>query len=169
MSKGNILLLGIGGVVIVVLAAILILVPAPAEPKPDDGEVAEMPTVPEDIQAHIDEMSDRIKVEQPMAMGVISSPLLITGIARGPWYFEASFPVILTDWDGRIIAQSPAQAKGEWMTESFVPFEVTLEFEAPEDMGEFSRRGTLIFQKDNPSGLPEHDAALEIPVLFDRT
>ena len=53
-----------------------------------------------------------------------------------------------------------------------MPFEGTIEFENPSfpgvDEEHFSRRGTLIFQKDNPSGLPEHDDALEIPILFDR-
>ena len=46
----------------------------------------------------------------------ISSPLRITGEARGPWYFEASFPVVLTDGDGLIIAEGHGQAQGEWMT-----------------------------------------------------
>ena len=101
------------------------------------------------------------------AGGRVSSPLTITGEARGYWFFEASFPVILTDWDGRIIAQHYATADGEWMTEEFVPFETTIEFETPESWGGPVNRGTLILKRDNPSGLPEHDAALEIPVVFE--
>lgn len=92
----------------------------------------------------------------------ITSPLVITGEARGPWFFEASFPVILTDWDGLIIAEGYAQAEGEWMTETFVPFKSTLTFTKPA----YGERGTLILKKDNPSGLPENDAALEITVKF---
>lgn len=100
----------------------------------------------------------------------ILSPLIIEGKARGYWFFEASFPVVLTNWDGLIIAQHYAEAQDEWMTEEFVPFRAVLEFESPVfpgvDENHFSRRGYLVLKKDNPSGLPEHDDALEIPVLF---
>jgi len=95
--------------------------------------------------------------------GGITSPLTVRGKARGTWFFEASFPVTLTDWDGRIIAQVPAQAKGDWMTTDFVEFEATLTFTADTTV---SSRGSLILQKDNPSGLPEYDDAREITVFF---
>lgn len=106
--------------------------------------------------------NEYITVSQPRAGDSISSPLTIKGQARGMWYFEATFPVVLTDWDGLIIAQGYAQAEGEWMTEDFVPFSATLTFTKPA----YGERGTLILKKDNPSGLPEHDDAVEIPVLF---
>ncbi|HCM36885.1 MAG: hypothetical protein A3J30_02540 [Candidatus Wildermuthbacteria bacterium RIFCSPLOWO2_02_FULL_47_9c] len=117
------------------------------------------------------EYKDILRVNQPKANQTITSPLSITGEARGSWFFEATFPVILVNWDGLIIAQHYAQARGEWMTEEFVPFETTLEFENPafpgSDETHFSRRGSLILQKSNPSGLPEYDDALEIPVWFE--
>ena len=107
-----------------------------------------------------------IRLTSPLPNSTVESPLTITGEARGYWYFEASFPVVLVDWDGRIIAQGIATAKDEWMTEEFVPFEATLTFVV--DKNVYSNRGALILQKDNPSGLPEYDDALEIPVLFAR-
>lgn len=97
----------------------------------------------------------------------ISSPLTITGEARGYWFFEASFPIVLTDWDGRIIAEHYATAEGEWMTEEFVPFRATIEFETPAGPGGPINRGALILHRDNPSDLPENDAAFEIPVVFE--
>ena len=97
----------------------------------------------------------------------VSSPLTVTGEARGTWFFEASFPIMAVDWDGRIIAQVPAQAQGEWMTEEFVPFSATLIFTTPTAGDPAVNRGSLILQKDNPSGLPEHDDSLEIPVVFE--
>lgn len=113
---------------------------------------------------------DLIIVDSPRIGDRVKSPLTITGKARGYWFFEATFPVVLTDWDGRIIAEHYAQAQGEWMTTDFVPFEAVLEFENPVFPGaaknHFSRRGYLILKKDNPSGLPEHDDALEIPIKF---
>lgn len=114
------------------------------------------------------EKRDLIRLAVPQPNMEITSPLTITGEARGYWFFEASFPVMLTNWDGLIIAEHYAQADGEWMTEEFVPFTSEVVFENPYKEGdpEFMRRGTLLLKKDNPSGLPEHDDALEIPVLF---
>jgi|GEM_PF-2301925 len=91
----------------------------------------------------------------------ISSPLVLTGEASG-WYFEGSFPVFLVNWDGLIIAQGIAKAKGDWMTTEFVPFEATLIFTKPD----YKDNGALIFKKDNPSGLPQNDDALEFSIIF---
>lgn len=118
------------------------------------------------------EKADLIRLDTPRPNQVITSPLTIRGEARGTWFFEASFPIVLTDWDGRIIAQGIATAKSDpdatdgagWMTSEFVPFEATLTFAV--DKNAYSNRGALILKKDNPSGLPEHDDALEIPVVL---
>jgi len=110
--------------------------------------------------------TDLIVIESPLPGEVVTSPLTIRGQARGNWYFEGDFPVVLTNWDGLIITEHYASARGEWMTQEFVPFEAVLEFETPADMGDFSRRGSLILQKDNPSGLPEFDDAIEFTVYF---
>jgi len=109
------------------------------------------------------EKTDLIRLNSPRPNQVVESPLTISGEARGYWFFEADFPVVLVDWDGLIIAEGYATADGDWMTEDFVPFEATLTFEKP-DYGE---NGALILLKDNPSGLPENDDALEVPILFE--
>lgn len=110
-----------------------------------------------------------ISVASPEAGEVISSPLEVEGEARGQWYFEAEFHVVLVDWDGRIIAETNARAQDDWMTEDFVPFKATIDFESPYQEGDpdFMKEGTLILQKANPSGLPEHEDAFEIPVRFE--
>lgn len=105
-----------------------------------------------------------IVLDEPRPEAEISSPLKVSGKARGSWFFEASFPVILTDWDGKIIAQTPAQAKGDWMTNDWVPFEAVLIFSNPE--ATVSSRGALILRKDNPSGLPQFDDARELTIFF---
>lgn len=124
--------------------------------------------VPADIQAMIDAKKDLIKITAPVPNGVIGSPLIVTGQARGPWFSEAVFPVTLTNWNGLIIAEGIGMASGNWMTEEFVSFTSTLQFVNPFTVGdlEFMKRGTLILKKDNPSALPEYDDALEIPVRF---
>ncbi len=108
------------------------------------------------------EKQDLIELHTPSPNQIIQSPLQLSGRARGYWFFEGNFPVILTDWDGRIIAEGFATAKDEWMTEEFVPFSATLEFEMPE----YGKMGTLILRKSNPSDLEENDDALEVPVRF---
>lgn len=117
----------------------------------------------EDIGNALDK-SDLIHLTSPLPGALLSNPVTITGEARGTWYFEASFPVFLTDWDGKIIAQGIATAQSDWMTTDFVPFVATLAFDTTDISGQYSNRGTLILKKDNPSGLSENDDALEIPI-----
>src|SRR3989338_6962652 len=62
------------------------------------------------------EKANLIRITTPRPHQTIESPLTITGEARGNWFFEASFPVVLTNWDGLIFAQGVAQAKSDWMT-----------------------------------------------------
>jgi hypothetical protein len=108
-----------------------------------------------------DNISDQIKVTKPQPNDVLESPLLIEGEARGTWFFEATFPIKLMDANGDVIATHFAQAQGDWMTENFVPFKAQLIFEKPA-----TDTGVLILEKDNPSGLPENDAKIEIPISF---
>jgi len=102
-----------------------------------------------------------IIVDMPKPDDIITSPLVIKGRARGTWYFEGDFPVKLLDENGKEIAVSFATAKGEWMTEEFVEFEGVIEFESTT-----STTGSLVLEKDNPSGLPEYEDELVIPVQF---
>jgi hypothetical protein len=103
-----------------------------------------------------------IVVESPKPGAVITSPLKIEGHARGTWFFEGDFPLILKDSKERVIARGYVAANGEWMTKDFVPFEGTLKFKRPVSGG----RGVLIFKKDNPTGRAELDDSTEIPVFF---
>jgi hypothetical protein len=119
---------------------------------------APMPTEPCGNQVESD-----VVVFSPQPNQVITSPLEIEGEARGFWFFEADFLIVLVNWDGLIIGEGLAMAQTGWMTEDFVEFKAVIEFEKP-DYGE---RGTLIFRKDNPSGLPEHDDAFEVLILFE--
>lgn len=108
------------------------------------------------------EKRNLIQVTSPLSRSLIQSPLKIEGRARGYWFFEASFPVKLVDGNGQQIGSTAiAQAQSEWMTEDFVPFRVLIEFQSPR-----TKWGTLILEKDNPSGLPQNADELRIPVRF---
>ncbi|MDD5071441.1 MAG: GerMN domain-containing protein [Patescibacteria group bacterium] len=118
------------------------------------------------------EKIDLIRIDSPRPNQIVESPLLITGQARGNWFFEADFPVILLNNKGETIASAIATAKDSpadeggagWMTEDFVPFEAKLEF-----FDAIGGRGELVLKKDNPSGLPENDDALRVPIIFGGT
>ncbi len=105
-------------------------------------------------------MAVDVVVTSPDPDAVVSSPLVVTGEARGTWYFEASFPVKLLDSAGNQIAATTAQAQGDWMTTDFVPFSATLTYATN------AQTGSLVLQKDNPSGEPQNDASVVIPVDF---
>ena len=106
-------------------------------------------------------LNSMVRVASPAVGATVVSPLSISGEARGGWYFEASFPVKILDANGAVLGEHYAQAQGDWMTENFVPFTSTLSFRTPT-----TQTGTLVLQKDNPSGLPENDAEVRIPVRF---
>lgn len=100
-------------------------------------------------------------LSKPSAEDSAASPLIIEGSMPGNWYFEASAIAELYDGNGNLLARSPVQAKGEWMTTGSVPFEGKLEFKAPS-----TPTGTIILRNDNPSGLPENAKFETYPVFF---
>lgn len=109
------------------------------------------------------EVQDLIVSDFPRPGDIVSSPMVATGQARGNWFFEASFPISILDAEGEVIGTGYAEAQGEWMTTEFVPFQsIAIEFEEQEQGAE----GTVVLHKDNPSGLPEHDNELRIPIVF---
>lgn len=106
--------------------------------------------------------TELITVASPLPGDKVSSPLVVTGLARGNWYFEATFPVELVDDKGQVLAKSFATAQADWMTENWVPFTAELLF----DHGSNVTSGELILRKANASGLPEHDDEVSIQVKF---
>lgn len=117
-------------------------------------------TFTEDIGNAADKQN-LIRVTSPVPNSTIASPITVTGQARGNWFFEASFPVKVIDDSGRQLGVGIATAQGDWMTTEFVPFQAVVQFTTPT-----TRYGTLILEKDNPSGLPQNADSLRIPVVF---
>jgi len=105
--------------------------------------------------------ADLIEIFSPQPNGVVKNPLILEGKARGVWYFEASAPVKLLDGQGNELAVGNIQAIGDWMTEDFVPFQGELKFSASA-----TSSGVLVFNNDNPSGLPENSKEFRVPVTI---
>lgn len=119
------------------------------------------PINPQATSTTISGQKDLIRVDNVSINQLVGSPLVVKGSARGTWFFEASFPVELVDGNGKRLTIKPAQATENWMTENFVPFNVTLTFATP-----VTSTGTLILHKDNPSGEASRGDSLRIPVRF---
>jgi len=102
-----------------------------------------------------------IEVFVPQPNSIIKSPLILQGKARGNWFFEASAPVKLVEAQGKEIAVGFIQAIGDWMTTDFVPFQGELKFSLSA-----TTSGILIFNNDNPSGLPENSKEFQVPVTI---
>jgi hypothetical protein len=136
----------------------------PRQCRSADGKlyIEDIDDITDTTKTFVSEKGVEIKINDWSDNKQISSPITITGEVPGNWSFEASFPVVLVDWDGLIIAEKPATLTGDWMTTDYVPFSVTLEFDKPT----VKNNGSIILQRDNPSGLPENDDAVEIPIIY---
>lgn len=162
-------------IVLILLSAFFVWRQTSVSPQ-TPSSVEEPVIIENEVGTFTSERGVSLFVTLPAKDSVVGSPLKVTGTTPGTWYFEASFPIVLVNWDGLIIAQGHATAQTDWMTPDQVPFEGTIEFtdilpltkeiEDPNLLQSFMKKGTLILQKDNPSGLPENDDALEIPILF---
>jgi hypothetical protein len=130
------------------------------ETYPAQCQTPDKKTFTEDIGNEL-EKQDLIRITSPRPNQTIESPLTITGEARGFWFFEADFPVKIYDGNNKLLGVAVAQSQGEWMTENFVPFAATLDFS-------FSgtKKGVLVLEKDNPSGLAQNADELRVPVVF---
>ncbi len=102
-----------------------------------------------------------IIIESPQPYDIIQRPFFFSGSARGGWFFEASFPVRVLDVNEGVLGRGAAVTTGNWMTDEFVPFSGTIELDTP-----MTDTGVVIFEKDNPSGLPENGGRFEVQVRF---
>lgn len=132
-----------------------------ATSSPASASPSQQPDAPQPSTSGQIEKVDLIRMHTPTAGEVVQSSLHVSGEARGTWFFEATFPITVLDANGGVLVKSFAQAQGEWMTEGFVPFVADLTLVAAT-----TSEGTLVLEKSNPSGLPEHADALRIPIRF---
>lgn len=153
----NIIIVIVGALVVFFVLSKVTHAPVPTVEEPNP--LVETPTPTKEVTL-TSEKGIVIYITKPDPNAIVGSPMEITGRAPGNWFFEASAPVTLTNWDGLIIAESYIQAEGEWMTTDYVPFKGTITFTE----GNLYNRGFLIFKKDNASGLPEHDDSVEIMI-----
>jgi hypothetical protein len=134
----------------------------PNRPSPTSGCGKEEQPAVTATSTYSNATADLITVDLPFPGAVTGKEFSVAGKARGTWYFEATFPVQVLDKDGAILAQVPAQAQSDWMTENFVPFRADIKI--PDT---YTGPATVILKKDNPSGIPEKDASVSFPITIE--
>lgn len=109
--------------------------------------------------------AEEIRISEPDSGETVnpSEGVTVQGEAKGTWFFEGVFPVKIWDADGNLLAEGQAVAIDNWMTTDWVSFTATI---AAFDAGD-ATEGTLVLEKDNPSGLPENAASIEIEIQFE--
>ena len=151
MSKFAWIAISVLTLAVIILAVLLFMAPAPVQ----NGDITPAPT-PTPQQPFT---SENVNVSSPLPGSTVPKIFTVVGAARGPWFFEASFPVQVRDPHNNLVGQGIAQADGEWMTTEFVAFT------APVTIADYSGPADLVFIKDNPSGLPENDDAVWFPII----
>ena len=149
--------------VILGMTWVLITVPAVSATPPVSTSTPQKP-VEQPTTQKPDEgtpLSRRVTITSPQPNTTVGQRFEVKGEAPGNWFFEASFPVQIRDKDGNVIARTHASAQGEWMTTEQVKFTSTINIETA-----YKGPATLILMRDNPSGLPENDDAVEIPIVI---
>ncbi|MDD5606695.1 MAG: Gmad2 immunoglobulin-like domain-containing protein [Candidatus Pacebacteria bacterium] len=139
-----------------VAAGYLVLESYPRQCKTPDNQ-----TFIEDIGNELEKI-DLIRINNPRPNEIVKSPLVIQGEARGLWFFEADFPIKIFDANNNLLGFTIAVAQEDWMSEDFVPFLAEIEFEKP-----LTKKGFLVLEKDNPSGLAENEDHLLVPIIFE--
>jgi hypothetical protein len=123
-------------------------------------DIGRKPAIAPDINATTTDM--QIVVSYPDDNQEVSSPVKISGKARGSWFFEGSFPIQLVDINGNILGTSIATSSEDWMTAEFINFNSELSFEKSTS----TRRAVLVLKKDNPSGILDFDQSVFVPVIL---
>lgn len=103
-----------------------------------------------------------ISIDKPRVGDRVSSPITLSGRARGRWFSEASAPVMVIDVNGKVLGRGTVTAQGDWMNASgTVPFTGQVEFS-----GKTADQGAVVFMNDNPSGLEANALFYAIPLFF---
>ena len=136
--------------------------PAPQPtPSTSSGQAGTNPTANTGF-TYLNASGDTIQVTLPYPNAVTGKYFSIIGQARGPWYFEASFPYKILDKDGNVLTQGPVQAQGDWMTNNFVPFKVDVTI--PDS---YTGPATIVLHNDNPSGDPTKGSSVSFPITVE--
>ena len=107
-------------------------------------------------QIDIDRM---LTVTSPQQGAFVAHTFQLEGKARGSWYFEGTFPLVIENESGVVLETIPIRAQGDWQTPDLVPFSETIQ------LPYYSGNANLILKKANLSSGSSEDASLTIPII----
>jgi len=122
---------------IAALCALALAACSPPQPAP----APETPATTAETAAATEVTTDAL-----VAGARVTSPFVVEGSAPGDWYFEAQFVAKLVGADGAVIAEAPARAQSDWMTEAPVRYRAEFTFNVTQDTP-----ATLVLQEDMPA------------------
>ncbi len=105
--------------------------------------------------------ANSIKLTNLSANQVITSPLLVEGMATADWFYRGDFTVLLYDASGNRIAFEKAVINEEVREGDLVGFVFSISFPFTG-----TSKGYLVFKKSNPTGNDELDYKVKLPVKF---
>lgn len=91
----------------------------------------------------------------------VSGTMTATGSVKGGYFFEANMGVKILDANKNVLKSTNGTATSDWMTSGPVSFTTNLDF-----TGIPAGQGFIRLHNDNPSGMPENDRFIDIPVVF---
>ncbi|MDB5237894.1 MAG: hypothetical protein JWM46_164 [Candidatus Kaiserbacteria bacterium] len=142
-------------VVIVVLGYFLVATPAPSS-----GTQATTTTEGTGTNTGNTGGISDVTVTAPKSGATVPKSFTVTGQAPGSWFFEATFPLEVRDPSGAVVGTGHATALSDWMTTDQVPFTADI------TVSGYSGPATLVLKKDNPSGLPQNDGSMTVPITI---
>ena len=161
MSKSSTIIILLLLVIVLLLGWIIFVKPAEAPSVPSTEVSSTSDNNPPSTPApNATPLHEKVVVTYPKANESVPKKFTVTGKAPGNWFFEASAPVMVVTPDSDKVFQGHAETLGDWMTTELVDFKAEVSVNPA-----YSGPATLVFLKDNPSGLPENDDSLEIPII----
>lgn len=147
-------------IVIAVLSWFLFMTPAPSTSVNATSTGTVATTTGSGAVGTTTALHDRVVVDAPKRGQTVFKTFTVTGKAPGNWFFEASFPIEVLDPQGNTVATGHGNALSDWMTTADVPFKADIK------IASYTGPATLIIMRDNPSGLPQNDDSVSIPIVI---
>lgn len=164
MTKSSTIIIALLLVIIALLVGLFWIRPAEAPTTPSTITTEPTDTIPspttETSAPAPKPLHERVSVTYPKANASVPKKFTLTGKAPGNWFFEASAPYMVQTPEGDKVAQGHVDTIGDWMTTELVDFKADITINPA-----YSGPATLVLMKDNPSGLPENEDSLEIPIV----
>ncbi len=101
-----------------------------------------------------------INVTTPQAGDRVQDPVTVKGQARGYWFSEGAFPILIIDSTGYTVGEGNGKAEGQWLTTNFVEFSGSIPiFSTPR-----AETGIMRLRRGGPSS--QSGDYVEVPVTF---